>query len=133
MAMDIRALQQIQDACFRLYGQNTDDRFHAEKILAYSFPTFSESTFTTISNASPPTSPIPSGIGFTSTSPTESIHQCQIILEKLPNVPYCQTFIAAHIRKLVSSHFPLFSLEQKLELRKGKFSINIYIWILRIL
>ncbi|KAJ3297575.1 hypothetical protein HK104_000373 [Borealophlyctis nickersoniae] len=102
-----QSLKAVEDACLRFYHPiKATDQAEAERILAFHFPTFSESTFSTISNASP-TTPM---------TPAQSIMHCQLVLEHSAS-PYAQMFVLTHLKTLVSSHFSLFTVEEQLELR----------------
>ncbi|ORY39407.1 hypothetical protein BCR33DRAFT_788413 [Rhizoclosmatium globosum] len=104
--MDAATLKTIEDAAYAIYNPLGMDRSLAEQTLARHFPTFSESTLASVSNASP-TQPM---------GPFESLGNCQQVLE-LSLSPYAQLFATLHLKTLIISHFQLFSIPQKLELR----------------
>ncbi|KAI8851513.1 armadillo-type protein [Chytridium lagenaria] len=107
--MDASTLKLVEEGndCQKLYQpKSLEDKGHAEQTLAYHFPTFSESTFGLVSNASP-TVPM---------TPLDSISNCQYVLERSSS-PYALTFATAQLKTLSISHFSLLSLEHKLELR----------------
>ncbi|RKO90217.1 hypothetical protein BDK51DRAFT_32228, partial [Blyttiomyces helicus] len=106
---DAQRLALIDEACFIFYNPqgSPGTALGAEQILAENFPTFSESTLHSVSNALSPTS---------ATTPYDSVKLCRCVLENSGS-PYSQTFAVAHLKTLLHSHFPLFSLEEKLELR----------------
>ncbi|KAJ3109468.1 hypothetical protein HDU96_007196 [Phlyctochytrium bullatum] len=106
--MDASILQTIEDAAEKFYRpKSNEDQRQAEQALAYHFPTFSESNFGFISNASP-TIPM---------TPLDSITNCQHVLER-SNSTCAQMFAVSQLRTLVVSHFTFLALDQKLELRK---------------
>ncbi|TPX71249.1 hypothetical protein CcCBS67573_g06293 [Chytriomyces confervae] len=104
--MDSATLKQIEEATFALYNPVGMDRARAETTLARHFPTFSDSTLAEVSNASPTVA----------MGPLESLGNCQQVLQ-LSASPYAQLFATLHLKTLVISHFQLFSVPQKIELR----------------
>ncbi|KAI9330091.1 armadillo-type protein [Obelidium mucronatum] len=104
--MDPATLKTIEDAAYAMYNPLGMDRSLAEQTLARHFPTFSESTLASVSNASPTCA----------MGPFESLGNCQQVLE-LSGSPYAQLFATLHLKALIISHFQLFSILQKLELR----------------
>ncbi|KAI9359550.1 armadillo-type protein [Zopfochytrium polystomum] len=111
--MDASTLKIIEDAAWTVYGPlSAQEKELAERTLSFHFPTFSESTFATVSNSSP-TTPM---------TPLDTIANCQFVLEQSSS-PYAQLFVTTHLKLLVFSHFSLISLQQKLELRN--FVLNI--------
>ncbi|KAJ3401560.1 DNA-dependent RNA polymerase II [Chytriomyces hyalinus] len=106
MAMNIAPRLMIEEATFALYNPVGMDRARAETTLARHFPTFSDSTLAEVSNASPTVA----------MGPLESLGNCQQVLQ-LSASPYAQLFATLHLKTLVISHFQLFSVPQKIELR----------------
>ncbi|KAJ3069894.1 Exportin 7, partial [Podochytrium sp. JEL0797] len=104
--MDTATLATIDEAAYALYNPLGMDRSLAEKTLARHFPTFSESTLASVSNASPTVA----------MGPFESLGNCQQVLE-MSQSPYAQLFATLHLKTLILSHFQLFSIPQKIELR----------------
>ncbi|KAI8616087.1 Xpo7 protein [Chytriomyces sp. MP71] len=94
-------------ASYALYNPLGMDRALAEQTLAQHFPTFSESTLAQVSNASPT---------LATRGPLESLGNCQQVLEHSAS-PYAQLFASLHLKALIISHFQLFSIPQKIELR----------------
>jgi hypothetical protein len=74
-------------------------------VLSPLFPTFAESTFGTISNATP-------AVAMT---PYDAVLHCEMVLER-SNSPYAHTFVTGHLKTLVAGHFPLLAAQQKIEL-----------------
>ncbi|KAJ3210216.1 Exportin 7 [Dinochytrium kinnereticum] len=104
--MDSSTLKIIEKAAEKLYQpKSVEDGRNAEQTLAYHFPTFSESTFGMVSNASP-TVPM---------TPLDSISNCQYVLERSDST-FAQMFAISQLKTLAISHFSLLLLEQKLEL-----------------
>ncbi|KAJ3089148.1 Exportin 7, partial [Physocladia obscura] len=93
---------------FAVYNPLNTDRLRAEEALARYFPTFSESTLASVSNASPS---VANPMG-----PLQSLGNCQHVLN-MSNNPYAHLFATQHLKALVISHFQLLSIPQKIELR----------------
>ncbi|KAJ3024653.1 UNVERIFIED_CONTAM: hypothetical protein HDU68_007912 [Siphonaria sp. JEL0065] len=123
--MDSATLKTIEEAAYAMYNPIGMNRALAEQTLARHFPTFSESTLASVSNASPTVA----------MGPFESLGNCQQVLE-LSLSPYAQLFATLHLKTLVLSHFQLFTVPQKLELRTfilnylGTRGINLQIYVM---
>ena len=107
----------FKKAALRLYSpQRPEDIQNAERTLSFHFPTFSESSFSSVSNSSP-TMPM---------SPFDSIGNCQAVLEQSTS-PYAHTFVISHLKILITSHFSLLSLHQKTEISSWFFFVSTHI------
>ena len=121
--MDADTVRLIERLCQQLYTSTAQqERYDAERALARSFSTFSETPLLSlhpggVHNNAPPAHVLP----FTAEDPVDCLAYCQSLLN-LSESPYVQMFASSHIRALIAAHFNLFPTEQKLQLRNAAFA-----------
>ncbi|KAI9139742.1 armadillo-type protein [Paraphysoderma sedebokerense] len=114
--MDAATLSSIDQVCSQLYNPTSNqDRLTAERILAYSFPSFADSP---LSATSPPSPVSPDFLRFTASKPSESVIQTRAVLQSTTN-PYTQLFTATHLKSLITNHYSILTIEERLELKNA--------------
>ncbi|ORY07504.1 exportin-7-like protein [Basidiobolus meristosporus CBS 931.73] len=101
-------IETLETLCEQFYNpRSNEERSNAEKMLAYYFPTFSETTN------------VPGAAHSSAThvqNPIECAMQCHLLLESSSS-PYAQMFASYRLRTLVTDHFSIFNDQQKIDER----------------
>ncbi|KAI7855239.1 armadillo-type protein [Circinella umbellata] len=106
--------------CEQLYNpKSSGERDQVQKMLEYSFPTFSGETGSGIASQSqqqPPPPGMENSPTFAIVTPTDTASALRILLEGSPN-PLVQTFCLSRLKQLILAQFSIFERETKLQLR----------------
>ncbi|CAG8602788.1 1085_t:CDS:10 [Paraglomus occultum] len=108
-------LHYLETLCQEVYNpKSQEQRENAEKLLDCAFPTFSDSSSAGANSGN--TSPIlPNPLGVHIHTPAESSAYCQWLLKNSAS-PYAQMFASGRLKTLVTDHFSMFTMQQKLDL-----------------